>query len=252
MAFDAVNFIAELVRLPSVSANSANASDVAKCAEVLSAKFAQLGFESKIVKTNLHPIVFAERQSRAERAKLRVLCYGHYDVQPPDPLDKWQTPPFEPVVKGGRIWGRGAADNKGPFTCLLAGVADFIEANPDAPIDIGIVVEGEEEIGSPSMAAFIKENAALISGYDFIVLSDTSSPSPQQIVITTGLRGVGTIDAVFRGAKTDVHSGMFGGVIYNPIQAMAEVCASLHNPDGFVNIEHFYDGIALVEDFRIN
>ena len=146
--------------------------------------------------------------------------------------------------------GQGRGRQQGPFTCLLAGVADFIEANPDAPIDIGIVVEGEEEIGSPSMAAFIKENAALISGYDFIVLSDTSSPSPQQIVITTGLRGVGTIDAVFRGAKTDVHSGMFGGVIYNPIQAMAEVCASLHNPDGFVNIEHFYDGIALVEDWE--
>lgn len=250
MELDTVNFISDLVKIPSVSAMSEYAQDVAKCADVLNAKFGELGFDSKIIKTDLHPIVFAERKAKMGNAKFRVLCYGHYDVQPPDPLDKWTTPPFEPTIKDGRIWGRGTADNKGPFSCLLAGVVDFLNANPNAPIDFGIMVEGEEEIGSPSMTKFIKENASIISDYDFIVLSDTSSPSSEQIVITTGLRGTGSIDVIFKGASTDVHSGMFGGVIYNPVQAMCEVCASLHTKDGFVNIENFYDGIGAIEDWE--
>ncbi len=250
MKLDTVDFISNLVKIPSVSAMSVHADDVAKCADFLNAKFQELGFLSKIIKTDLHPIVFAERKSRVGSAKFRILCYGHYDVQPPEPLDKWTTPAFEPIIKNDRIWGRGTADNKGPFSCLLAGVVDFLNANPDAPVDFGIIVEGEEEIGSPSMTKFIKENASMISDYDFIVLSDTSSPSPEQIVITTGLRGTGSIDVVFKGASTDVHSGMFGGVIYNPVQAMCEVCASLHNKDGFVNIENFYDGIGEIQDWE--
>lgn len=248
--FDPQTFISELVKIPSISANSNRTADVRRCAEFLTRELSALGFESELVKTPHHPIVFARRACVAETPKFKILCYGHYDVQPPEPLEKWHTDPFEPVVKDGRIWGRGTADNKGPFTCMLAGVVDFLRKNPDAPVEFGIMLEGEEEIGSPSMTKFIRENADLISSYDFIMLSDTSSPSPEQIVITTGLRGTGSIDAVFRGAKTDVHSGMFGGMIYNPVQAMCEVCASLHTPDGFVNIEHFYDGIAEIEDWE--
>ncbi len=247
MDFDAVKFISDLVKIPSVSANSANAEDVARCASLMNLKLSELGFDSKIIETSLHPIVYAERKCTSGKPVFRVLCYGHYDVQPPEPLEKWNTAPFEPVIKGGRIYGRGTADNKGPFSCMLSGVVDFLKNNPDAPIDLGVIVEGEEEIGSPSMTAFIKENAELISSYDFIMLSDTSSPSLNQIVVTTGLRGTGSIDVVFKGANTDVHSGMYGGVIYNPIQAMSEVLSSLHNKDGFVNIEHFYDGIEQIE-----
>ena len=250
MDFDAVKFISDLVKIPSVSASSSNAQDVVKCAQILNDKFAELGFDSRLIETQLHPIVFAKRDCLSGKPKFRVLCYGHYDVQPPEPLEKWGTAPFDPVVKDGRICGRGTADNKGPFCCMLAGIARFIEKNPEAPIDLGIIVEGEEEIGSPSMTKFIQENSELISSYDFIILSDTSSPSPEQIVITTGLRGTGSIDVIFKGANTDVHSGMYGGVIYNPIQAMCEVCASLHDENGFVNIEHFYDGIAPIEDWE--
>lgn len=252
MKFDAVEFIKKLVKIPSVSAVSEHAADVAECARVLSAEFEKLGFESSIEKTPLHPIVFARRNCPSGKPKARVLCYGHYDVQPPEPLEKWHWKPFEPEVRNGRILGRGTADNKGPFTCLLAGIADFLREHPDAPVDIGIMVEGEEEIGSPSMSEFIKKHPDLISSYDFIILSDTSSPSPEQIVVTVGLRGTVSFDAVFKGAKSDVHSGMFGGMIYNPVQAMAEVMASLHNSDGFVNVEHFYDGIAPIADWEKN
>ncbi len=250
MSFNAVKFICELVKIPSVSANSANAKDVAYCADVVNARLSELGFESDIIKTELHPIVYAQRKCASGKPKYRILCYGHYDVQPPEPLEKWSSAPFEPIERNGRLYGRGTADNKGPFTCMLAGVVDFLEKNPDAPIDFGVIVEGEEEIGSPSMTQFIKENADLISNYDFIMLSDTSSPSLEQIVVTTGLRGTGSIDVIFKGANTDVHSGMYGGVIYNPLQAMSEVLASLHNKDGFVNIDHFYDGITQIEDWE--
>lgn len=249
MKFDAVDFISEVVKIPSVSAKSEHSADVARCAEVFNAKFLSLGFESEIIKTKLHPIVFAKRKSKVQ-AKFRILCYGHYDVQPAEPLEKWHTQPFEPIVKDGKLCGRGTADNKGPFISLFSGVVDFLEKHPDAPIDFGVIIEGEEEIGSPSMTSFIKENSELISSYDFIILSDTSSPSQNQIVITTGLRGTGSIDVVFKGANTDVHSGMYGGMIYNPLQAMFEVCASLHNSDGFVNIDGFYDGIAPISDWE--
>ncbi|MBO5254468.1 MAG: M20/M25/M40 family metallo-hydrolase [Opitutales bacterium] len=250
MKLDTINLISELVKIPSISASSAHTKDVTECANVLNKKFIELGFESNVINTDLHPIVFATRKSKANETKLKILCYGHYDVQPPEPLEKWSTPPFEPIIKNDRIFGRGTADNKGPFSCLLSGVVEFLDKNPNAPIEFGIIVEGEEEIGSPSMTKFIKENAQLIADYDFMILSDTSSPSLEQIVVTTGLRGTGSLDVIFKGAKTDVHSGMFGGMIYNPIQAMSEVCASLHNSDGLVNIEHFYDGIAPIEDWE--
>ncbi len=248
MKFDTLGFIESAVRIPSVSAKSEHAADVRKCAEFYNAQFLKLGFESEIVPTKMHPIVFARRKARV-RAKFGILCYGHYDVQPAEPLEKWHSEPFIARVEGGSVFGRGVADNKGPFACMLAGVADFLEKNPDAPIDFGIVVEGEEEVGSPSMPEFIARRAAELSKYDFVMLSDTSSFA-ERVVVTAGLRGTGSVDAIFRGANTDVHSGMFGGVIYNPLQAMAEVCASLHSPDGLVNIPHFYDGIGEIRDWE--
>ena len=171
MKFDTLGFIESAVRIPSVSAKSEHAADVCKCAEFYNAQFLKLGFESEIVPTKMHPIVFARRKARV-RAKFGILCYGHYDVQPAEPLEKWHSEPFIARVEGGSVFGRGVADNKGPFACMLAGVADFLEKNPDAPIDFGIVVEGEEEVGSPSMPEFIARRAAELSKYDFVMLSD--------------------------------------------------------------------------------
>lgn len=249
MSFDALSFTRELIEIPSVSADENHADDVAFCAKTIAEKLNALGFESELVKTDLHPIVWAKRKAKIP-AKIRVLCYGHYDVQPVDPLEKWETPPFEPAIKNKRLCGRGSADNKGPFMCLFGGLMKFLEANPDAPVDVALMIEGEEEISSPSMAKFIAQRRDEISSYDVILLSDTSSPSESQIVITSGLRGVFAFDVKFTGPNSDLHSGMFGGAVYNPIQAMAEVCASLHGADGRVNIEDFYDEVLPIYDWE--
>lgn len=248
--FDTVKFISELVKFKSVSALAENAIDVSKCAEFLNSTMLKLGFDSELISTDLHPIVYAKRKSRGGEPKVRILCYGHYDVQPVDPIDKWIIPPFEPTVKDGRLWGRGTADNKGPFSCVLAGLMNFLSKNPLAPIDVGIIFEGEEEIGSPSMLKFVGERAEELSAYNCLVFSDTSSASVDDPVITIGLRGNVTFDVRFKGPKADLHSGLFGGAIYNPLQAMAEVCASLHGADGRVNVPHFYDGVLPLEDWE--
>lgn len=250
MKFEITDFIARLVKFESVSADSARAGQVEACAKFLSDSLESFGFESTLHKTALHPIVFAERPCKSGAPKLRILCYGHYDVQPVDPVEKWKTPPFDAVIKDGKIWGRGTADNKGPFSCLLGGLLAFLDKHPDAPVDFGIMLEGEEEIGSPSMAKFISDNAELIGGYNMLLLSDTSAASHDTPIITIGLRGTGSFDAVFKGPQTDIHSGMFGGMVYNPVQAMFEVCASLHGADGLVNIDGFYDGLAKLDDWE--
>ncbi len=249
MNFDALDFAKTLIKIPSISADVRHAKDVLICAETLAAKLTDLGFQSALVKTDLHPICWAKRKAKTE-AKIRILCYGHYDVQPVDPIEKWDTPPFEPIVKNGRLLGRGSADNKGPFLCLLGGLMKFLEANPNAPIDIALMIEGEEEISSPSMEKFVQQNKDELASYDVILLSDTSSPSVNQIVVTTGLRGVFAFDVKFVGPNSDLHSGIFGGAVYNPIQAMTELCASLHNADGLVNIDGFYDDVLPIFDWE--
>ena len=206
MKFDTLKFISDLVKFESVSADSSRACEVRKCAEFLKDAFSGFGFEASLFETPGHPILIAKRDCKSGSPRVRVLCYGHYDVQPVDPVGKWKTPPFEPVVCGGKVWGRGTADNKGPTSCVIGGLVNFLEENPDAPIDVAFMLEGEEEIGSPSMSDFIKEHSDFISGYDFVMLSDTSSASLDQLVVTIGLRGTGSFDAVFKGANSDVHS----------------------------------------------
>lgn len=243
MKFDTLSFISKLVRFRSVSADSTKASETRACAEFLNAEFASRGFESSLLETSKNPVVFARRACASGAPKVRVLCYGHYDVQPAEPLEKWNTEPFEPTVKDGKIWGRGTADNKGPSSCMLAGLFNFLAENPDADIDVGIALEGEEEIGSGGISKLVETRPELFSGYDYVVLSDTSCVSEDRIVVTIGLRGMGGFEAVFRGPNTDVHSGMFGGAVYNPLRAMFEVCASLHDADGFVNVPEFYESL---------
>ena len=250
MKFDTLDFISKLVAFESVSADSSRAGEVRKCAEFLANALNSFGFSAKIVETDLHPIIVAERKSRAQPPKIKIMCYGHYDVQPEDPVEKWSTPPFETVVRDGKIWGRGTADNKGPFSCMLAGLLEFFDKHPDAPADFTLVFEGEEEIGSPSITKFISDNADFISQNDILLLSDTSAAAVDQPVVTVGLRGTASFEAIFKGPNTDIHSGMFGGMVYNPLQAMAEVCASLHGADGLVNIDKFYDGLETLSDWE--
>jgi len=178
-----------------------------------------------------------------------VIIYGHYDVQPADPLNLWQTPPFDPQIRGHRIYGRGTADNKGPLMTHIAAVARLLERRPDLPLRITFMVEGEEETGSPSFLPFIEKYRDRLKA-DFVYLSDTGIPRPDQVVITCGLRGLSLFDVVVTGPKMDLHSGLHGGVLRNPIQAIAELCASLHTPDGRVNVPGFYDDVLDVEPWE--
>jgi len=242
MKFDSIKFIKDLISFKSVSTNKDCDLHTASCAKFLNDFFSSKGFTSQIVKTEKHPIVFAKKNCKGKPVA-RLLCYGHYDVQPEHPISKWHSDPFKAIITSNKIYGRGSADNKGPFTCLIAGFLNFIEKHPDANLDIAFLIEGEEEISSPSMPKFLKDFSKELSTYDAVLLSDTMSPSPNQIVINTGVRGMIAFDAKFKGPKEDLHSGLFGGAVYNPIQAMSEVCASLHDKDGLVNIPHFYDDV---------
>jgi acetylornithine deacetylase/succinyl-diaminopimelate desuccinylase-like protein len=208
----------------------------------------QLGFTVELVETELHPILYAERIRNPDWP--HVVLYGHYDVQPADPFELWTSAPFEPEVREGRIYGRGAADNKGPTIVHMSALARVLEAQPDLPLNFTYVIEGEEEIGSPSMPKFFDQYAERLSKADFLLVSDSGSPNAEQLVITTALRGLVDLEIKLKGAKVDLHSGIHGGAVYNPLQALTEICASLRNPDGSVNVPGFYDKVLPVEDWE--
>ncbi len=235
--FDPIEKLKEYVRHPSVSADSKFKDGMVGAQQFLTRLFTEIGFSVEAVPTALHPVIVAKRI--VDRTSPHVIIYGHYDVQPADPVAKWDTPPFEPVIKGGRIYGRGTADNKGPLLVHVAAVAQLLEEQPDLPLNLTFVVEGEEEIGSKNFKSFLKTNRHRLDG-DFIFMSDTGIPSPDQMVVTVGLRGMLAFEIELTGPKSDLHSGMHGGVLLNPLQALAELCASLHTPDGRVNIPGFY------------
>lgn len=239
--FDHVDKLKEFIRHPSVSTDT-NARDGMRGAqEFVAGLLGSLGFTVDVVKTDLHPIIFASRGGDASWP--HVLIYGHYDVQPADPLNLWKTPPFEPTIIGNRIYGRGAADNKGPLMSIIAAVARLLGENPKLPLRITFLIEGEEEMGSPSFPKFLERYADRLREADFVFLSDTALPNENQVVITAGLRGLALFDVQVTGAKGDLHSGLHGGVLRNPIQALAEILATLHTPEGRVNVPGFYDDV---------
>jgi acetylornithine deacetylase/succinyl-diaminopimelate desuccinylase-like protein len=208
--------------------------------EVLTRTFASMGLETEVVDTPRHPVVIARRDGPPSWP--HVVIYGHYDVQPPDPLELWESPAFEPILRGTRLYGRGAADNKAPLMVHVTAVARLLEESPDLPLRITFLIEGEEEIGSPSLPAVIRERADSLKG-DFVFLSDTLNPSDDQIAITTGIRGIISCEVELTGPRRDLHSGMYGGAVLNPVQALTDLCAGLHNPDGRVNVPGFYDAV---------
>ena len=244
---DPVSVLKDYIRFPSVSADTAFHDGMTGAREFVSDLLAGAGFSVETVETPLHPIILATRGG--DPSWPHVVIYGHYDVQPPDPLDLWKSPPFEPEVRDGRLYGRGAADNKGPLLVHLSAVLRLLEEQPDLPLRITFLVEGEEEIGSPSFQPFLEKYRARLRA-DFVFLSDTGSPREDQIVITTGLRGILTFEIEITGPRGDLHSGIHGGAILNPIQAMADLCASLHDPDGRVNVPGFYDDVLDVEPWE--
>ena len=238
--FDPIEKLKEYVRHASVSADPKFKDGMVGARNFLAGLFKEIGFVVDVVPTALHPVIVAKRVGDPKWP--HVIIYGHYDVQPPDPLKEWHTGPFEPVIKGERIYGRGTADNKGPLMVHITAVGRLLEKNPQLPLSITFVVEGEEEIGSKNFKSFLKANKHRLDG-DFIYMSDNGIQSPDQMVVTVGLRGLLALEVELTGPKSDLHSGMHGGVLMNPLQALAELCASLHTPDGRVNIPGFYKNV---------
>lgn len=239
--FDPVAKLQDFIRHPSVSADSAFRAGMQGAQGFVSDLLQSIGFKVEVVKTDLHPIILASRGDNPEWP--HVIIYGHYDVQPADPLNLWDSPAFEPEIRDGRMYGRGAADNKGPLMTHIAAVGTLLEKDPELPLRITFMIEGEEEMGSPSFPKFLDQYQARLSEADLVFLSDTGIPHEDQVVITCGLRGLVLFDLEVTTAKSDLHSGLHGGVLRNPIQALTEFCASLHAPDGRVNVPSFYDDV---------
>ena len=239
--FDPIEKLKEFIRHQSISTDSKAKTGMQGAQQFVSELLGSLGFAVEAVHTELHPIIFAQRGG--DPSWPHVVIYGHYDVQPADPLNLWKTPAFEPTIIGNRIYGRGAADNKGPLMTNITAVAELLEENPKLPLRITFLIEGEEEMGSPSFPKFLERYAGKLREADFVFLSDTALPNEQQVVITAGLRGLALLDVHVTGAKGDLHSGLHGGAFRNPIQALAEILAKLHTPDGRVNVPGFYDDV---------
>jgi acetylornithine deacetylase/succinyl-diaminopimelate desuccinylase-like protein len=246
--FDPIEKLKEFIRHPSVSADPSFKDGMVGARDFVAGLLTSIGFKVEVVHTKLHPVILAERHGNP--AWPHVIIYGHYDVQPADPLNLWTSAAFEPEIRGNRIYGRGSADNKGPLMTHITSVGRLLERRPDLPLNITFMIEGEEEMGSPSFPLFLEQYQHRLKKADFVFLSDTGIPREDQIVITCGLRGLVLFDVVATGPKSDLHSGLHGGVLKNPIQALAELCASLHTPDGRVNVPGFYDDVLEVHPWE--
>ena len=194
-----------------------------------------------------HPVVWARNKHQPGRKT--VLIYGHYDVQPPDPLDLWDSPPFEPVLKDGYIYARGSTDNKGQILAHILGVQEMIKQHGDVPVNLHFVIEGEEEIGSGNLPKFLEENRDALK-CDVVVVSDTGMIAPGLPTISYGLRGVAALELKVTGPKIDLHSGIYGGAVANPLTAMARLLANLHDENGQVAIPGFYDDVDELQDWE--
>jgi acetylornithine deacetylase/succinyl-diaminopimelate desuccinylase-like protein len=230
----------ELLRIPSVSARSEHKEDMIICAEAVKKSLLDAGAgKAAIYTTEGHPVVYGEKI--ADPAKPTVLVYGHYDVQPPDPLELWDSGPFEPVIRDGKLYARGSADDKGQFYMHVKAFETMVKTD-SLPTNIKFIIEGEEEIGSPNLAKFVSANKDLLKA-DVILISDTSMISLESPSIDIGVRGLSYIEVEVTGANRDLHSGVYGGAVANPITILAQMIASCHDKNNHITIPGFYDGV---------
>jgi acetylornithine deacetylase/succinyl-diaminopimelate desuccinylase-like protein len=230
----------ELLRFPSVSADPKYAGDVKRAAAYVAEKLKEAGAEQvEICPTAGHPIVYGEKI--VDPSKPTVLVYGHYDVQPPDPLELWETPPFEPTVRDGKIYARGACDDKGQFYMHVKAF-ELMQNNGGLPCNIKFMIEGEEEVGSDNLGLFVAENKEKLAA-DVVLISDTSMISLENPSLETGLRGLSYVEVTVEGPNRDLHSGVYGGAVANPATILAKMIASLHDLDNHIAIPGFYDDV---------
>jgi acetylornithine deacetylase/succinyl-diaminopimelate desuccinylase-like protein len=238
-------FVAELcafLRFPSVSAQPQHKKDMLACAEWLAEHCRHIGLDARVCPTNGHPIVLAKTPRTRSPRRPHYMVYGHYDVQPPDPLDKWTSPPFEPRIQGRSIFARGTTDNKGQHFAHLKAVEAYLKTGTPLPCDLTFVIEGEEEVGSANLAKFLKSHRRELL-CDAVVVSDTGMPDADHPALTYSLRGIIAFEITLHGPSRDLHSGIFGGALDNPAMALSQLLARLRDKDGRVAIPGFYDDV---------
>jgi acetylornithine deacetylase/succinyl-diaminopimelate desuccinylase-like protein len=244
---DPLDDLFEFLRFPSISADSQFKSSVDACADWLASRLQRAGLQSQKFETAGHPVVVARNEQRPGRKT--VLIYGHYDVQPPDPLDLWETPPFEPVVKGNKIFARGSTDNKGQILAHILGLESALREQGDLPVNVVVMIEGEEEIGSPNLEAFLQEHKSDWDA-DVVAISDTGMVAPGIPTFTYGLRGILCLEIRLRGPSADLHSGIFGGSVANPATVLSRIVAKLHDNSGRIAIPGFYERVLPLEQWE--
>lgn len=233
--------LCEYVRFPSVSAQPQHRNDLAACAEWIVNECRQTGLDTELCATAGNPIILA-RTPRTAGKRRHYLVYGHYDVQPAEPFDLWKSPPFEPRIEGRALFARGASDNKGQHLAHLKAVEAYVKTETELPCDLTFVIEGEEEVGSESLAEFLKlrQNDLQCDG---IVISDNGIPDKKHPALTYALRGILAMEVEVQGPSRDLHSGIYGGSVENPAMALAQLLAQLRDRNGRINIPGFYDDV---------
>ncbi|NVN17985.1 dipeptidase [Muricauda sp. HICW] len=246
-----INELIDLLKIPSISADKAYAKDVLEAAKAVKKSLDDAGCDNtEICETKGYPVVYGDKIIDPNLPT--VLVYGHYDVQPPDPMNLWTSPPFEPVIKktelhpDGAIFARGACDDKGQFFMHVKAVEYMIQ-NDELPCNVKFMIEGEEEVGSDSLEDFLKENSEKLKN-DIILISDTGMIANDTPSITTGLRGLSYVEVEVTGANRDLHSGIYGGAAPNPINVLAKMIAQLHDEDNHITIPGFYDKVQVIPD----
>lgn len=229
------------LRIPSVSARSEHNADTARAAGWLRDALARIGFSATVMRTPGHPVVLGEWR-KAPPGAPTILIYGHYDVQPPEPLDLWTSPPFEPTVRDGKLFARGSVDDKGQLWVHVMALAAHLGARGTLPVNVIVLAEGEEEVGSANLEAFIKQHRDRLA-CDSVVISDSTMFAPGIPSILSSLRGLAYLEVTVRGPASDLHSGMYGGAVVNPAMALARALATLHDTRGRIAIKGFYDRV---------
>jgi acetylornithine deacetylase/succinyl-diaminopimelate desuccinylase-like protein len=244
---DALNDLIEFLRFPSVSADTQFKPQLEACADWLLLRCKKSGLDAEKFPAGGNPVVLARNNHKPDRKT--VLIYGHYDVQPPDPLELWQTPPFEPVIRDGRIFARGSTDNKGQIFAHLIGVEKSLQSKSDLPVNVIFLIEGEEETGSPHLEDFLRKHRSALAA-DIVVISDTGMVGPGIPTFTYALRGSLCLEVRLKGPSADLHSGIFGGSVANPSTVLIELLAKLHDEHGRVAVPGFYDRVKPLESWE--
>ena len=241
-----IDQLGELLAIPSVSTTPEHQADIQKAAHWVAAYLEKIGLQNvQLYPPDSHPLVYGE-DLRAGPEAPTVLVYGHYDVQPAEPLEKWHTDPFKPVIRDGQIYARGATDNKGPFMAVLYALEAILN-NGQLPVNVKVMIEGQEEIGSFALAQFIAENKKLLA-CDFCLNPDTGMLAPDLPTITYALRGLAYFELKVYGPAQDLHSGVFGGAVHNPAQALCELIAGMHDAHGRITLPGFYEDVRPLDE----